>query len=67
MRAMATIISDMLRTMVICAITLTVIYLACTGHERAMEALVVTFVSLLSYLFGERSALKIPGQQEPHR
>ena len=49
---------------VIIIVTLTTCYFAINGNERAIDAVVVTFVALASFLFGEKSALQQPGKDE---
>jgi hypothetical protein len=64
MRDVLRIINGLVRHFIIFALTATIIYLACHGIERAIEALIVSFVSLISFLFGEKAGLQIPGQQD---
>ena len=47
---------------VIIIVTLATCYFAICGNERAIEAVVLTFIALPSFLFGEKAALKVPGK-----
>ena len=51
-----------LRSLVILAVAGTSCYLALTGAEGAQNAILITFTSVVSFLFGERAALKSPGK-----
>ena len=54
-------LSRNLRNIIALALTALVCYLASRGHEQAQTALITTFISLVSYVFGERAGLKRPG------
>jgi hypothetical protein len=56
--------NGLVRSAVVMIMTGAVVYLALGGDARAVEALTVQFISLLGFLFGERSALKQPGHPE---
>ena len=51
-----------LRSIVVLAVTMLVCYLALSGVDSAQSAIGITFTSLVSFLFGERAALKSPGK-----
>jgi hypothetical protein len=55
-------LSANLRNFVVIGLVLMVGYLAYIGNERAQEAIVIAFITLSGMLFGERAALKRPGQ-----
>ena len=51
-----------LRNLIAVALTLIVCWLALTGRQGAMTALIAAFSALMGALWGERAALKVPGQ-----
>ena len=54
-------LTKFVRPMILVALTLALVYLAVVQRsERAVEALLVQFISVSSFYFGERSALKVP-------
>jgi hypothetical protein len=51
-----------LRNLIAVVLTVIVCWLALTGSHEAMTALIAAFSVLMGALWGERAALKIPGQ-----
>ena len=51
-----------LRNLIALVLTVIVCWLALTGTHEAMTALIAAFSVLMGALWGERAALKIPGQ-----
>ena len=51
-----------LRNLIAVVLTLIVCWLALTGRQEAMTALIAAFSVLMGALWGERAALKVPGQ-----
>jgi hypothetical protein len=51
-----------LRNLIALVLTGIVCWLALTGREEAMTALIAAFSVLMGALWGERAALKVPGQ-----
>ena len=51
-----------LRNLIAVALTVIVCWLALTGSHEAMTALIAAFSVLMGALWGERAALKVPGQ-----
>ena len=60
-------LSDHLRTIISLSITLAVCWLALRGDSNASAGLIGAFGVLAGALWGERAALKIPGEKnDPH-
>lgn len=55
------------RPVIALSLTGLMVYLALMGHPRAIEAAMTAFALLAGALYGERAALKVPGQQESPR
>lgn len=51
-----------LRNVILVSMTLVVCWMAVTGNRDAVVGLMGAFTSLVGFLFGERSALKVPGK-----
>ena len=51
-----------LRNLIALVLTGIVCWLALTGSHKAMTALIAAFSVLMGALWGERAALKVPGQ-----
>ena len=56
------ILIKMQRPFCVIALVGIVAYLALAGYDKAMEAIIVAFALLVGALFGERAALKRPGE-----
>jgi hypothetical protein len=52
------VLSAIVRPVVLLGLTGTVIWLAVSGNDRAIEALIVQFIAVVSFYFGERSTQK---------
>jgi hypothetical protein len=57
-------LNALVRTVVLLALTGTMITLAFVGSDRAIEAVAMTFVSATSFYFGERAGLAQPHARE---
>lgn len=55
-------LSSNLRNVVAVALLLDVLYLSTIGSKEAQIAIIQTFVALMAFIWGERTALKRPGQ-----
>lgn len=51
-----------LRNLIALALTGLITWLALTGNESAMSAVIAAFSVLMGAIWGERAALKVPGQ-----
>ena len=51
-----------MRNLIALVLTGLVCWLALTGHDNAITALIAAFSVLMGALWGERAALKVPGQ-----
>lgn len=58
----ATWLHTNLRTLIALALTGLMCWLAYTGHKEAITALIAAFSVLMGAIWGERAALKVPGQ-----
>ena len=57
--------SKVVRPVVIFALTGAVLYLAFRGSVEAQAGVISAFSVLMGALWGERAALKIPGEKQP--
>ena len=49
------------RPLIAIILTCLLVYLAMEGHDAAITAAITAFSLLIGHLFGERAALKVPG------
>ena len=61
---MITQILRLVRPIISLLLTVALLYLAYRGHDDAITALITAFSVLIGALWGERSALKVPGKEQ---
>lgn len=59
-KSVESIIRTLVRPVVLFALTGTTVYLALGGNEKAIEALLLQFIAVLAFYFGERAGASIP-------